>query len=292
MKMFEDPLVGNTPLIKISDKIYAKFEAYNPSGSIKDRMASYIIAYAEKNGELKPGDVIVEASSGNTGIAFSLIGARKGYKVKIIMPSNMSEERKKMICLFGAELIEVGPGDFKGAIALRDKMVEENSDHWAPKQFSNMYNVYCHQMTTGMEIIGDVARAGIKEDVAAIVSGAGTGGTLMGSRIPLRTNWPSLKTVLVVPDPSEGSTHGIQGIGDGDDYLVNRSVLDGIIKISTDDASARALRLLNEQGLFVGISSGANVLAAERWIEKHDPAGIVITFLPDRGERYLSEYIC
>jgi cysteine synthase A len=114
----------------------------------------------------------------------------------------------------------------------------------------------------------------------------------MGSRIPLRTNWPSLKTVLVVPDPSEGSTHGIQGIGDGDDYLVNRSVLDGIIKISTDDASDRALRLLNEQGLFVGISSGANVLAAERWIEKHDPAGIVITFLPDRGERYLSEYIC
>jgi len=287
--MTGDPLVGNTPLVKISEKIYAKLEAYNPSGSIKDRMATYILDYAEKTGEIKAGDVIVVASSGNTGISFSLLGTKRGYKVKIIMPSNMSEERKAMIRLFGAELIEVSEGDFKGAINLRNKITKKKN-HWSPEQFTNINNIYCHQMTTGMEILGDLSRARIKE-VAALISGAGTGGTIMGTRMPLKTNWMDMKTILVIPEISEGSTHGIQGIGDGEDFLVMKETIDETIEISTKDAKNRALRLLREDGLFVGISSGANVLAAEQWVAENNPKGIVITFLPDRGERYISEFI-
>src|SRR3974377_1264245 len=136
--------VGKTPLLKINDKLYAKFEVYNPSGSIKDRIATYIINHAEKNGLLKKGDVIVEATSGNTGIAFAMIGAERGYKVKIIMPKNMSEERRQMMRLFGAEIIEVGDGDFDGAIALRNELAEKNN-WFNPRQFCNPLNIECHE---------------------------------------------------------------------------------------------------------------------------------------------------
>lgn len=279
--------VGGTPLIKITDKIYAKLETYNPSGSIKDRMASYILQCAEKRGDIKKGDTIIEASSGNTGIAFSMLGAAKGYEVIIIMPSNMSDERKQMIKSFGAKLMEVAPGDFKGAIALRDDLVAKNDNYWTPDQFANEDNVACHQTTTAMEILTDSYKQNIWP-ISALVSGAGTGGTIMGCRLTLKSDFRNMKTILVVPDRAEGTTHGIQGIGDDGDYLVNRSVIDEVIEITTSEATDRARRLIREQGLLVGISSGANILAAERWVAKNNPEGIVVTFLCDRGERYLS----
>jgi len=278
-------LIGNTPLVKLSERLYAKLETYNPSGSIKDRMAYYILAKAEERGEIKPGYTIVEASSGNTGIAFAMLGAAKGYKVKIIMPCNMSCERKQMMKAYGAEIIEVGVNDFAGAISLRDIICEENKNHYAPKQFSNPDNVECHEITTGKEI----AMSLLFLQVDAFVSGAGTGGTIMGVSKALRKTYGNIKAILVQPmEPAD--EHGIQGINDGEDFLVDKSKIDGIIEIETEKAKERARRLALENGLLVGISSGANVLAAEKWIEANDPEGIVVTILCDRGERYMSCY--
>mgnify|MGYP003647049388 CR=1 FL=1 len=283
-----DKLIGDTPLVRISGKLYAKLEAYNPTGSIKDRMAHWVLTKAEEAGELNPGDTIVEASSGNTGISFSMLGSVKGYQVIIILPENMSEERKQMMKLFGARIIEVGPSDFKGAIALRDKMVEENDNYFSPNQFNNPENVRCHEWTTGFEIKKQVTAEKLGH-IAAIVSGAGTGGTMMGTKAAFdRFVDPPPKYVLVIPEETE--LHGIQGIGDGEDYLIDRDQMDVVTKISTHDAISRAKRLARENGLLVGISSGANVLAAERWMEDNEYEGIVVTFLCDRGERYLSVF--
>jgi len=278
--------IGETPLIQISPRLYAKLETYNPTGSIKDRMAYYVLTKAEERGELKPGDTIVEASSGNTGISFSMLGSVKGYNVIVILPCNMSEERKQMIRLFGATIIEVGQSDFKGAIALRDKMVEENESYFSPRQFSNADNVSCHEWTTGFEIKKQLIQR--KEGrIAAIVSGAGTGGTIMGVKRALERFADPLPKFLMVM-PAEGANHGIQGIGDGGDYLVNREEIDDTIDITTVEAVERAKKLAREHGLFVGISAGANVLASERWMEDNEFEGVVVTFLCDRGERYLS----
>ena len=281
-------LVGNTPIVKISDRLYAKFETFNPSGSVKDRMALYILNKAEKSGALKHGHTIVEATSGNTGIAFSMLGALKGYKVKIIMPRNMSEERKKMMRLYGAEIIEVGDNAFKDAIALRDKLVEENDDYWKPDQFHNPDNIECHEMTTGPEIIRQVFNDE-KMDIDALICGAGTGGTIMGVRKALLKVNPRLTTMLVVPE-EDALSHGIQGINDGEDFLADRSLFQGVIEISTHDATERAKELARQNGLLVGISAGANILACERWIEENQPEGAVVTFLCDRGERYMTIY--
>ena len=276
-------LIGNTPIVRLNDRLYVKLETYNPSGSIKDRMAYYILTKAEEQGKIKPGDTIVEASSGNTGISFSMLGAAKGYKVKIIMPYNMSCERKQMMKAYGAEIIEVGASDFSGAITLRDVICEENKDHFAPKQFSNPDNIECHEVTTGKEI----AMSLLFSQIDAFVSGAGTGGTIMGVSRALKKIYGNIKTVLVQPVES-AKEHGIQGINDGEDFLVDKSKLDDIIEIKTEEAKERTIKLAKENGLLVGISSGANVLAAERWIEKNNPDGVVVTILCDRGERYLS----
>jgi cysteine synthase A len=290
-------LVGNTPLIQISDKLYAKFETYNPSGSIKDRIVSYILQSAEKRGDIKPGDTIIEATSGNTGIALSLLGSAKGYKVKIIMPSNMSEERKQMIQIFGAEIIEVDEGDFDGAIALRDKFVEEEG-FFTTNQFHNIENINCHYDTTGKEIVDQVyslygSRNVYLNTISAFVAGTGTGGTLMGVRKRLIEHFPNVKTVAAEPAESpvmsggEAGLHGIQGIGDGSKFLVDLDLVDDIMVIPTELAKNRTCELTRD-GLFVGISSGANILAAERWIVQNNPQGIVVTVLSDRGERYMS----
>ena len=281
-------LVGNTPIVKISKHLYAKFETFNPTGSIKDRMALYILNKAEKSGALKRGYTIVEATSGNTGIAFSMLGAIRGYKVKIIMPQNMSEERKKMMRLYGAEIIEVGDNAFKDAIALRDKMVEENNDYWKPDQFHNQDNIECHEKTTGPEIIRQIFNEE-RLEIDALICGAGTGGTIMGVRKALLRVSPRLTTMLVVPE-EDALSHGIQGINDGEDFLADRSVFDGVIEVSTSDAIERAKQLARENGLLVGISAGANILACERWIEENQPEGVVVTFLCDRGERYMTIY--
>jgi cysteine synthase A len=288
MKRLSDN-IGNTPLVQISEKIFAKFEGANPSGSIKDRMASYIINDAEKRGLIKPGDTIIEATSGNSGIAFVFLGAERGYKVKIIMPSNMSEERKSMLRLYGAQLIEVEDGNFDAAIKLRDEMAEEFG-YFNPKQFSNPLNIKAHFKTTGPEIRRDFVGK-----ISAFVDGTGTGGTLMGISRFLKISEPDMKVVAVEPAESavmsggKPGLHGIQGIGDGSKFLVDLKKVDDIMVISTEDAKERARRLASEKGLFVGISSGANVLASERFLEKNpDLDGCIITILCDRGERYLS----
>tara|TARA_Y100001972_G_scaffold103181_1_gene129243 strand:- start:9955 stop:10815 length:861 start_codon:yes stop_codon:yes gene_type:complete len=278
--------IGNTPLIKINDKLYAKLETYNPTGSIKDRIALYILSKAEWRKEIKPGDTIVEATSGNTGIAFSMLGATKGYKVKIVMPCNMSEERKQMMRLFGAEVVEVGPSDFAGAIELRNKLVNNNSDYWSPRQFENIDNIECHEITTGREIVRQLI-VERKKDIGALICGSGTGGTIMGVRRALVKVNKNVKTVLITPE-EDSKSHGIQGINDGADFLVERSLVDDEIKVSTEDAIRRARRLAKESGILVGISAGANILGAERWVENNQFEGVAVTFLCDRGERYMS----
>jgi len=282
-----ESLVGNTPLVKLSDKIYAKLETYNPTGSIKDRMASYILKKAEEAGDLKPGSTIVEASSGNTGIAFSMLAAVKGYGCIIVMPKNMSAERKKMMRAYGARVVEVGDNEFHRAIKTRDELVSNFAHYWSPRQFENSHNIDCHYYTTGKEIAQQVI--GMKRHLSGIVAGAGTGGTIMGCTKYLRQLWSRdrMKTVLVMP-AEDAATHGIQGINDGADFLVDRELIDDIVAIKTEDAKNRAKLIAKEHGLLVGISSGANVLAAERWVEKNKPKDIVVTFLCDRGERYLS----
>ena len=281
-------LVGNTPLIKLGDRLYAKFETYNPSGSIKDRIGYYILKKAEERGDLQPGDTIVEATSGNTGIAVSMFGANKGYPVIIIMPSNMSEERKQMMRMFGAEVIEIDPGDFDGAIGLRDKICKDPG-YFNFNQFHNPDNIACHYETTGVEILDQTNGL----PVAAFLDGTGTGGTLMGVSARLQERHPNIKTLAIEPAESpvmsggEQGLHGIQGIGDGSKFLVDLDKVDEVLLVKTNDAIER-MKQLHQRGLLVGISSGANVLASERWIEKNDPDGIVVTILCDRGERYLS----
>ena len=286
--------IGNTPLIKITDKIYAKAELFNPTGSIKDRPASYIINDAEKRGILKKGDTIIEATSGNMGVSFAWLAAERGYRCVIVMPSNMSEERKKTMSFYGAELIEVPAGEFDTAIELRDRLSRENG--WFNcNQFDNQLNVESHKKTTATEILKDV---GYDSDnykvIEAFVTGTGTGGTLMGAGVEVKKYVPFTKIIAVEPDESpvmsggEPGLHGIQGIGDGSKFLVDMNKVNQVIRIKTEDAKKRALRLSKEMGIFVGISAGANILASERWVEENNPEGIVVTFLCDRGDRYFS----
>ena len=276
--------IGNTRLIKITDKIYAKLETENPTGSIKDRPVQFIVKNALRDGELNSKSILVEASSGNTGISLSAIGANLGLPVKIIMPSNMSAERKQMMRLFGAEIIDAPPSDFKGAIQMRNELVESNNAYWSTMQFENSLNIKCHRETTAKEIIQQALPYGKLE---AFFSGAGTGGTIMGARQAFQENNMGTKSMLVVPaEPSE--CHGIQGIGDGGDYLVHRDEMDGVFPVKTDHAIKRAKQFAKSTGLMVGISSGANLVASEKYVQENNPEGIVVIVLCDRGERYLS----
>lgn len=281
--------IGNTPLIKISERIYAKAELLNPTGSIKDRMASNIINNAFNRGYISEGDTIVEATSGNAGISFAWLAAERGLKCVIVMPSNMSDERKKMLKFYGAELIEVDPGDFDGAIRLRDQLSVENG-WFNTNQFHNELNIEAHFNGTAVEIIKDMPG----KKISALISGTGTGGTLMGCQKRLKGLHPQMAVVAVEPDESpvmsggQPGLHGIQGIGDGSKFLVDLDVVDHIIRIKTEDAKQKAVALSKELGIFVGISAGANILAAEQYVKNNNPDGFVVTFLCDRGERYLS----
>ena len=279
--------VGNTPLIKLSDKLYGKYEALNPGGSIKDRPVKYILDRMD----LKKGDTIIEATSGNTGISLAMMCAERGYKCVIVMPSDMSEERKKMMKFFGAELVEVDEGDFDGAIAYKEYLADIHG-YVELNQFNNPLNVECHLNTTFIEIMNDTYFP--HNNVSAFIAGTGTGGTLMGVQQGYDKLGTDTKIIAVEPAESpvmsggEKGLHGIQGIGDGSKFLVDLDKVDEIIPISTKEAKERALQLAKEHGLFVGISAGANVLASERWIKQNNPDGIVVTILCDRGERYFS----
>ena len=275
--------IRKTSLIQITPRLYAKLETENPTGSIKDRPVQYIVSKAISSGDINSGTTLVEASSGNTGISLCAIGASLGLRVKIIMPVNMSQERKDMMKRFGAEVIDAPPSDFKAAIQMRNDAVFWEQNHWSPMQFENAQNIHCHRDTTAAEIYDQLKDRSIQ----AFFSGAGTGGTIMGFRERAILNKASTKCMLVVPE-EDSESHGIQGIGDGGDYLVNRDLLDGVHPIRTRDAIDRAKRFAKERGILIGISAGANLLAAENYIKYANPPGVVVTILCDRGERYLS----
>ena len=278
--------VGNTPVIELSDKLYGKLESVNPGGSIKDRPVKYILDRMK----LKKGDTVIEATSGNTGISLAMMCAERGLNCVIVMPSNMSEERKTLLKMFGAELIEVKPGDFERAIEIKDDMVLEGKGK-SLHQFTNPLNIECHREELFNELRISSYMMG---DISAFIAGTGTGGTLMGVQQGFKDyGW---KGKIIAVEPAENAVmsggkpglHGIEGIGDGSKYLVDLNKVDEIITITTEEAKERSRRLAKEMGLFVGISAGANVLASERWIENNKPEGIVFTILCDRGERYCS----
>ena len=284
--------VGNTPLLEFpidNGTIWGKAEFLNPGGSIKDRPVAWILKDAILRGTLKVGDTIIEATSGNMGISLAMLSANMGFKCKIVMPSNMSIERKIMLKSFGAELVEVEPGDFDGAIDLRNKLAEENG-YFNFNQFHNPLNIESHWYTTGIEICNDIP-LNITPD--AFVAGTGTGGTIMGTGGYLRNRYPNCKLVALEPSESpvmsggEPGLHGIQGIGDGSKFLVNLEEIDRIERVSTLEAIEKSKSLAKEWGLFVGFSAAANYLVAERLI-KEGYSTNVITILCDRGERYFS----
>ena len=282
--------VGNTPLIPItlgSLTVWGKAEFMNPGGSVKDRMATYILNNAEQNNLIKKGDTLCEATSGNTGIAFAMLAAERGYKIKIIMPSNMSEERKAMMKFYGAELIQVEEGNFDGAIEMRDDLCKAKG--WFNcNQFHNPLNIEAHYKNTGPEI-----QKQLSNYPDAFISGTGTGGTIMGAGKYLKEIFPKIKIIAVEPAESavmsggEPGLHGIQGIGDGSKFLVDLDFVDEVRTIKTDCAKNIAKYLAIKKGIFVGISAGANVKAAFEWLRDNDKKH-AITILCDRGERYFS----
>jgi cysteine synthase A len=278
-------LCGNTPLIRISDNLYAKLETYNPSGSVKDRMISYVVNKAISRGEISLASTLCDATSGNTGIALSMVAASLGLPCVIFMPSNMSEERKQMMRVYGATIIDAPPDNFGEAIYMRDEFLARHSNAWSPMQFSNYENIECHLLTTAPEIAKNVSDLGLPW--SAFVHGSGTGGTIEGVR--RYTVNKELPVKIIMSQPEE-SPHGIQGIADGKEFLALDKDMDGSVRIKTSEAIARAKLFARSTGILAGISSGANLLASERWIEKNSPVGIVVTMLCDRGERYMSVY--
>jgi len=285
--------VGQTPLIPIDIDgviIWGKAEFMNPSGSVKDRPIKNILTRAVENGLLSKGSTVVEATSGNAGISFAMYCAEMGFKCVIVMPSNMSEERKKMLRLYGAELIEVGPGDFDSAIKLRDELAQKNG-WFNGNQFASPWNIEAHKEGTGVELMYQAISNKIRP--SAFVLGTGTGGTLMGAGETLKNFYYDMEIVAVEPSESpvmsggESGLHGIQGIGDGSKFMVDLDFVDHIITISTEEATQMSRRLSKEYGIFVGISAGANVLASVKYGQKFDKTNI-FTILCDRGDRYLS----
>jgi len=283
-------VIGNTPLIKIGN-IYAKLETTNPTGSVKDRMAFYLIKKAEERGELKSGDEIIEVTSGNTGIAFAMISAIKGYKFTAIMPESMSIERQRMMKAFGAKLVLTpAKEDMVGAMKKYKELINKNKKAWLPSQFENPDNITTHREDLGQEIIKQM-----KGKIDVFVAGTGTGGTLIGVAQALKKVNPKVKIIAVEPAESavlsgkKPRIHKIQGIGEGfipKILMDNMDLIDGVITIKSEDAIKKMKELATKNGILVGISSGANILAALTLSKKYKK---VVTILPDRGERYLSE---
>jgi cysteine synthase A len=293
--------VGNTPLIQLNTptgvfsgfeaNLYAKVEYVNPSGSIKDRIAKYMIEQAEKRGDLKPGYTIVEATSGNTGIAFSMAGAAKGYKVVIVMCETMTEERRNFMRAYGAEVISTPACDsLKGAVDKAQELAKKPG-YWMPAQFDNYDNVEAHRILMGKEIINQVPNGWVD----AFVAGVGTGGTLMGVAKALKEVNPKVRIVAAQPATSQELTggkvgeHRIDGIGDGFiPNIVDTSIIDEAVNVEDETAVSWSRLLAREKGLFAGISSGANVYAAVQIAKKLKKGQTVVTVLPDSQDRYAS----
>lgn len=284
--------IGNTPLIRVG-KIFAKLETVNPTGSIKDRMAWYMVKKAKERGKLKPGNKIIEITSGNTGISFAMISAIEGYKFIAIMPESMSKERIEMMKALGARVILTPTkDDVAGAIRRYTEIVSKNPDVWLPKQFENPDNIAAHKKGLGKEIIRQT-----KGRIDAFVAGVGTGGTLIGVAQALKKINRKIKIVAVEPKESavlsgkKPGVHQIQGIGEGfipELIKENIGIIDEVITIGSKEAIESMRKIARDYGILVGISSGANILAAERIKQKYEFKNVV-TVLPDRGERYLSE---
>ncbi len=296
-----EALIGSTPLVDLSDlanspspnvTILGKYEATNPGGSIKDRVAKAMIETAEKEGRLAPGGTIIEPTSGNTGIGLAMLAAAKGYKLILTMPETMSIERRKLAASYGAEIV-LTPGSegMSGAVAKAEELNKSIPGSIIAGQFSNPANPQAHYETTGPEIWADT-----EGTVDILVAGVGTGGTISGSGRFLKEKKPGVKTVAVEPAESQvlagkpAGGHKIQGIGANfvpDNF--DRSVVDEILPVASSDAIAMRARLADEVGLLVGISSGAAVAAAVKVAERPESAGkTIVAVLPDTGERYLS----
>ena len=289
--------IGNTPLVSLdriagagSAAVLAKLESYNPTGSIKDRIALGMIEDAEKSGRLMPGYTLVEPSSGNAGVALAMVAAAKGYSVTIVMPENGPSERKRMLTRFGAALLLTPATDaMPGAIRAAEALVQENPTHLMLNQFENPANARVHRETTGREILRDTGGR-----IDAFVAGVGTGGTVTGVAQALKE--AGLNTLVVAVEPAASpllssgipGNHGIPGLGpDFVPPILNRDIIDEIIGVTDEDAYYMTFRLAREEGLMVGISSGANVFAALRLAERLGPGKTVVTILPDSGERYV-----
>ena len=294
-------LIGGTPLLELTNyekanelnaKIYAKLEYFNPAGSVKDRIAKAMLDDAEEKGLLKPGAVIIEPTSGNTGIGLASVAASRGYKVILTMPETMSVERRNLLKAYGAELVLTeGTKGMAGAIAKAKELAEQTPNSYIPSQFTNPANPAVHLKTTGPEIWADTDG---KVDI--FVAGVGTGGTLSGVGAYLKSQNPNVKVVAVEPATSpvlsggKAGPHKIQGIGAGfvPDTL-NTDVYGEILPVQNEDAFATGRALARSEGVLVGISSGAAVFAAAQLAKRPENAGkVIVALLPDTGERYLS----
>ena len=290
--------IGHTPMIRLRKAseetgctILAKAEFMNPGGSIKDRIARHIIIEAEKRGDLTPDSTIMEVTSGNTGIALSMVAAMRGYGVTIIMPQTVSVERRSMIESFGARLELLDEiNAIQDAVKRTEDRAAKDNTIFLPRQFANPDNVEAHRLSTGPEIMRQ-----LRGEMDAFVMGVGTGGTVMGVGRALRKAGSQARIVAVEPDESAVMSghargcHGIQGLADGFiPDLVDLDEIDQVVRVRTRDAIDAAQRISREEGLLVGISSGANVLATTRVARELGPGHTLVTMLCDRGERYLS----
>ena len=294
-------LIGNTPLLEVSNiekelkldaKVVVKIEYFNPTGSVKDRAAFYMIDDAEKKGLIKPDSVIIEPTSGNTGIGLASIAAAKGLRIILTMPETMSVERRNILKAYGAEIVLTeGAKGMKGAIAKAEELAKEIPNSFIPAQFDNPANAKAHRETTGPEIWADT-----DGEVDIFVAGVGTGGTVTGTGEFLKSKKPSVKVVAVEPASSpvlskgESGAHKIQGIGAGFvPNVLNTKVYDEIIAVENDDAFAAAKLLAKKEGILVGISSGAALHAAFELANKPENKGkTIVALLPDSGDRYYS----
>jgi cysteine synthase A len=291
-------LIGNTDLVKLqrlvksdSADVYVKLESRNPAGSVKDRIGLALVQAAEKSGDLKSGGTIVEPTSGNTGIALAMVAAARGYNCILTMPETMSVERRQLLALYGAEIVLTpGPEGMKGAIAKATEIVNATEGAYMPQQFENPANPEIHRRTTAQEIW-----SATDGNVDAFVCGVGTGGTISGVADVIKNRNKDFQVIAVEPSESpvisggKHSPHKIQGIGAG--FIpanLDVDLVDSIEQVSTEEAFAMRKRLIEEEGIMAGISSGASVCAALRVAEKMGPGKMVVTMVHDTGERYLS----
>jgi cysteine synthase A len=286
--------IGNTPLVRV-DGVWAKLEYLNPSGSIKARIAKYMVEKAEDEGLLKPGDTIVEASSGNTGNALSMVAAVKGYRMLVVMPSGMSPERVAISRGLGAEVLEVGDFHVNEALA-RARELGEQPGYYCPRQFDSEWNVEENRTWLGPEILSQLPEGTVPD---ALVMGIGTGGTLVGVGQAFREINPDVKLFGVEPDESctilcgETGKHAIEGISDGfvpTIYERHGEMVDGVYPVSSEDSLSNMFRIAREYGMFVGPSSGANLVVAHRIREENPALKTIVTLFCDEGEKYINDH--